>query len=352
MRRALALAARGRGQTSPNPMVGATVVMVDGTVVGDGFHQRAGTAHAEVRALDRAGERARGSTLVCTLEPCCHQGRTGPCVDRIIRAGIARVVVATEDPNPRVAGGGVRFLEEHGVSVTVGVEADAARRLNAPFFMAMREGRPWVILKAGISLDGQIAEGPGLRTRITGRASHLASQRLRAEVDAVAVGGGTILVDDPRLTVRDLCAVRHPVRVVFDRRLSTPPTARVLTPPGPVIVLSTRQHAAARPEAVEALVRAGARVETTDGSVAAGLSRLADLGVQSVLLEGGSGLNQAVWDAGMIDEVRLFVAPAALGAGGVPLMARGGLSLWELADLRTQVLESDVLVRGYVHRPG
>ena len=228
MARALRLAARGCGRTSPNPMVGATVVAGDGTIVGDGWHQRAGTPHAEVHALDQAGDRANGATLVCTLEPCCHHGRTGPCVDRIIAAGIAHVVAATEDPNPRVAGGGFRRLRDAGIQVTVGVGADAARRLNRPFMTVMRTGRPWVILKSGTSVDGMIAPAPGTRLQITSAASMRLVQRLRAEVDAVAVGSGTVLVDDPLLTVRDVYRERPLVRAVFDRRLRMPPSARLL----------------------------------------------------------------------------------------------------------------------------
>jgi diaminohydroxyphosphoribosylaminopyrimidine deaminase/5-amino-6-(5-phosphoribosylamino)uracil reductase len=349
MDRALRLAARGRGCTSPNPMVGATVIVPDGTIVGDGWHQLAGTPHAEVHALDQAGARAAGATLVCTLEPCCHQGRTGPCVDRIIAAGVSHVVAATEDPNPLVAGGGFRRLEQAGVRVTVGVGAAAARQLNRAFMTVMRDGRPWVILKAGVSLDGMIAEGPGRRTQITSAAAMRLVQRLRAEVDAIAVGSDTVLVDDPLLTVRDVYRARPLVRAIFDRRLRTPPASRLFgtRTQGPIIVLtlsSPEQPAAA-------LEAAGARVECTDGTLPGGLRRLAELGVQSVLLEGGARLQQSAWDAGMIDEVRLFVAPEPIGPGGVPLFPDGGPSFSALSDVRTVPTGPDVLITGYVHRP-
>jgi diaminohydroxyphosphoribosylaminopyrimidine deaminase/5-amino-6-(5-phosphoribosylamino)uracil reductase len=351
MRRALRLAARGRGQTSPNPMVGASVVSPDGVIVGDGWHQKAGTPHAEVHALEAAGARAVGATLVCTLEPCCHHGRTGPCVERILTAGIARVVVATEDPNPLVAGGGLRYLADHGVDVTCGVEADAARMLNAPFFTMMRSGRPWVILKAGVSLDGYIASAPGIRSEITGPAARRDVQRLRAEVDAVAIGSGTVLVDNPWLTVRDVCRTRPQTRVVFDRRLRTPPTARVLASPGRVLVLARQSVVEERPDLVLALRQAGAEVVACPTDLAGGFRTLGDLGIQSVLLEGGATLNQAAWDAGMIDEVRLYVSPEPLGAGGVPLFAGAGWHPGSLVDGETRVVGRDTLVHRYVHRP-
>jgi diaminohydroxyphosphoribosylaminopyrimidine deaminase/5-amino-6-(5-phosphoribosylamino)uracil reductase len=353
MRRALRLAARGRGLTSPNPMVGATVIAADGTIVGDGWHQRAGTPHAEVHALDQAGARSRGATLVCTLEPCCHQGRTGPCVERIIAAGITHVVAATEDPNPLVAGGGFRRLEQAGVRVTVGVGADAARQLNRAFITVMREGRPWVIFKAGVSIDGMIAAAPGRRTQITSPPATAQTQRLRAEVDALAVGSGTVLVDDPLLTARDVYRSRALVRAVFDRRLRTPPSSRLFSTGrhGPVILLVEAASLRLAGPQVSALEGAGAQVEATDGTLAGGFRRLAELGVQSVLLEGGARLQQAAWDAGMIDEVRLFVAPEPIGPGGVPLFPDGGPSISALSDVRTVPTGPDVLITGYVHRP-
>jgi diaminohydroxyphosphoribosylaminopyrimidine deaminase / 5-amino-6-(5-phosphoribosylamino)uracil reductase len=351
MARALRLAARGRGRTSPNPMVGATVVAGDGSIVGDGWHQRAGTPHAEVHALDQAGARAAGATLVCTLEPCRHHGHTGPCVDRIIAARIAHVVAATEDPNPLVAGGGFRRLRQAGIRVTVGVGADAALRLNRAFMTAMRSGRPWIILKAGVSADGMIASAPGARTQITSSASMRLVQRLRAEVDAIAVGSETILVDDPVLTVREVYRERPLVRAIFDRRLRTPPSARLFqtTAQGPVVVLGGA--ADVNNEAVRALETAGARVESIDGNLEEGFRRLGQLGVQSVLLEGGARLQQAAWEAGMIDEVRLFVAPETLGPDGVPLANARGLSIPALSDLKIVVVGPDVLITGYVHRP-
>ena len=350
MRRALRLAERGRGQTSPNPMVGASVIAPDGTIVGDGHHERAGLPHAEVVALDEAGPRARGATLVCTLEPCSHQGRTGPCVERIVQAGIGTVVAATEDPNPIVSGQGFRYLESHGVNVVSAVEADAAERLNAPFFTAMRHRRPWVILKQAASLDGAVAAAPGERTAISSESARRLADRWRAEVDAVGIGSETLLVDDPLLTVRQLYRSRPLVRVIFDRSLRTPPSARVFSTldAGPVLIVATAEMMAARLEQLEALERAGGRVIACDGTVSGALERLCDQGIQSVLLEGGPRLHRAAWEADMIDEVRLFVAPEPLGPDGV---AAADIPVTSLVDVATRTIGSDVLISGYVHRP-
>src|SRR4051794_25338773 len=188
MKRALFLAARGRGRTSPNPMVGAVLVSPEGVVVGQGFHAHAGEAHAEVHALGEAGDRARGATLYCTLEPCCHVGRTGPCVERIVEAGISRVVASIEDPNPKVSGRGFAFLRDHGIDVEIGLGASQAARLNQPFVTLIRERRPFVILKAATSVDGFIAASAGRRTKLTSAAADRHAHAARAEVDAIGVG--------------------------------------------------------------------------------------------------------------------------------------------------------------------
>src|SRR5262245_21261231 len=275
MDRALFHAARGAGRTSPNPLVGAVIVTPDGVVVGQGYHERAGDAHAEVRALEEAGARARGATLYCTLEPCSHQGRTGPCVAPIVDAGIARVVAAVEDPDPRVRGRGFAYLRAHGVHVDVGVCADAATVLNQPFFTLTRERRPFTILKAAVSADGFIAEAPGRPTALTSADANRHAHRLRAEIDAIAVGVGTILADDPALTARSAYRERPLTRVIFDRRLRTPPSARVLSTPeaGPVIIVADQPHdegAGAR----RALEAAGAEVIAGNGSLRHALTEL------------------------------------------------------------------------------
>ncbi|HEY2905220.1 MAG TPA: bifunctional diaminohydroxyphosphoribosylaminopyrimidine deaminase/5-amino-6-(5-phosphoribosylamino)uracil reductase RibD, partial [Vicinamibacterales bacterium] len=245
MERALILAERGRGRTSPNPLVGAVIVSSEGVVVGQGAHEFAGGPHAEVHALDAAADRARGATLYCTLEPCCHTGRTGPCVVRIVEAGVRRVVAAMPDPNPLVAGKGFAFLRSHDIDVSIGVGEPAARALNQPFFTLITEHRPFVIAKAAVSADGMIAASPGARTQLTGTMASRHAQRVRAEIDAIGVGSGTILADDPLLTARGAFRERALTRVIFDRRLRTPPSARVLSTAdaGPVIIVTTAVEA-------------------------------------------------------------------------------------------------------------
>jgi diaminohydroxyphosphoribosylaminopyrimidine deaminase / 5-amino-6-(5-phosphoribosylamino)uracil reductase len=353
MRRALQLAARGRGRTSPNPMVGATIVAADGTIVGDGWHRQAGTPHAEIHALAAAGPGARGATLLCTLEPCCHHGRTRPCTDAIIAAGISRVVAAVEDPNPLMAGQGLAQLRAHGVEVTCDVESDASARLNAAFFMMMRQARPWVIAKAGVSIDGRVAAGLGVRTAITSASSLRRAQRLRAEVDAIAVGVETVLIDDPLLTVREVFRPRPLIRVVLDRRLRTPPSSRMLSTldSGPVLVVTTADALESCSEQAHRLAAAGATLVATDGSVPAALGALAVRGVQSVLVEGGPKIHAAFSDAGMIDEVQVFVAQDVYLPDGLPVAATVGLALASLDQVQVEVIGDDVLLRGYVHRP-
>ena len=350
MARALFHAQRGRGRTSPNPMVGAVVVSAEGVVVGQGFHARAGRAHAEVQALMAAGARARGGTLYCTLEPCCHQGRTGPCVPHILDAGIVRVVAAVEDPNPVVQGRGFSSLRAHGVTVEVGLEKPAAVALNEAFFTLMRHGRPFVVLKAATSLDGRIAAAPGQRTQLTSNEANRHAHRVRAEVDAIGVGVGTILIDDPALTARGAYRRRPLVRVIFDRQLRTPPGSRVLSTrdAGPVIIV-TSPSGAARAEARRALEDRGAEIEVTDGTIHEGLQRLGGRQICSLVLEGGAAMHAAAWDERVVDYVRLYVTPHVLGPAGVPLLADRSFSPVNLRERRVTPLGSDVLMEGYVH---
>jgi diaminohydroxyphosphoribosylaminopyrimidine deaminase/5-amino-6-(5-phosphoribosylamino)uracil reductase len=354
MDRALFLAERGRGRTSPNPMVGAVVVSRDGVVVGQGYHQRAGEAHAEVHALDMAGSQARGGTLYSTLEPCSHEGRTGPCVVRIVEAGITRVVAAVVDPNPKVSGQGFAFLEAHGLQVDVGARKDAAVRLNQPFFTLVRERRPLVILKAAISNDGFIAATPGRPTRLTSAAADRHAQRLRAEIDAIAVGVGTILADDPRLTSRETYRERPLVRVVFDRDLRTPPASRLLSgrDDGPVVILTTAACCERAAERREVLESRGAEVLIAqDGTMRAALECLGRRGISSLLLEGGAKLHRSAWDENVVDVVRLYVTPHVLGEGGVAFLEGCRFATTALVDRRVVPLGPDVLIEGYVHGP-
>jgi diaminohydroxyphosphoribosylaminopyrimidine deaminase/5-amino-6-(5-phosphoribosylamino)uracil reductase len=351
MARALALAARGRGRTSPNPVVGAVVVSADGVIVGQGYHERPGDAHAEVRALERAGDAARGATMYCTLEPCCHSGRTGPCVERIVSAGVARVVAAVEDPFPLVQGRGFAFLRAHGVAVDVGLGAAAASALNQPFFTLVREGRPFVILKAALSRDGFMAATRERSTKLTSAQADRHAQRARGEVDALGVGVGTIIADDPLLTARGVYRERPLVRVVFDRHLRVPLASRVLSTPdlGPVIIVTTAEASRDRRAAVE---RAGVDViVAADSSVRAALTCLGERQISSLMLEGGARLQRAACDEDAVDFVRVYRTPVMIGGSGVPFLDGRPFDLWALLERRTRMLGPDELIEGYVHRP-
>lgn len=353
MARALFHASRGRGRTSPNPLVGAVVVSQDRVVVGQGYHERAGDAHAEVRALETAGAAARGGTLYSTLEPCCHVGRTGPCVARIVEAGIARVVAALEDPNPLVSGKGFAYLRGHGVDVQVGVGRLAAAALNQPFFTLVQADRPFVILKAAVSQDGCIAEAPGRRTQLTSAEADRHAQRMRAEVDAIGVGVDTVIVDDPLLTSRDVYRERPLLRVVFDRGLRMPPGARLLSTPesGPVMIVTTAAGAS-RAQARNRLEALGARVEVAESrSFAAALAVLGRRRIGSLMLEGGAAVHRAAWDEGVADFVSVYRTPHVLGANGVRFLGGAPFSPEALVDAHTAHLGPDVLIEGYVHGP-
>jgi len=358
MRRALELAERGRGLTSPNPMVGAVVVTAGGEVIGEGFHARAGGPHAEVDALQMAGARARGATLYVTLEPCAHQGRTPPCVDAIVAAGVARVVAAVGDPNPLVAGRGFAELRRAGIEIVAGVAAAEAERQNRVFLTAMRERRPHVTLKAAMTLDGKIADAHGASRWITGEPARRHAHRLRREADAIVVGVGTVLRDDPELTVRlGEPWPREPLRVVLDTRARTPRGARFVragTPSCALIVVGadvpeerTRELAGSGATIVRCPTRAG-RVE-----LGALLSELFSREVRAVLVEGGGEVHAAFLDAGLVDRVAMYVAPLIVGGrdatpvvGGVgrelkSAVRLGGFAVTKLGD--DLLIEAEVL---------
>jgi diaminohydroxyphosphoribosylaminopyrimidine deaminase/5-amino-6-(5-phosphoribosylamino)uracil reductase len=361
MRRALALAERGRGTTRPNPVVGA-VVARGGRVLAEGFHARAGLPHAEVNALGRlpAGA-ARGATLYVNLEPCCHTGRTGPCTEVILAAGIARVVVGTRDPNPVVDGQGAVRLRRAGVRVDVGCLEAECRAANRAFATWARSGRPLVTLKAAATLDGFIAPPDRFRPRgrrapawITGPEARQAAHELRAAHDAVLVGSGTVLADDPHLTVRlprspaRRPGAAAPLRVVLDGRLRTPARAHVLDAAAPTIVFTARGAPARRARALRAAGAEVIEVPAPRGrlALAAVLEALAARDVQSVLVEGGAAIHGAFIAAGLVDGVALFVAPRLLG-GGVPVAAGAGRGLTAALDLgafETRRLGPDLLL--------
>lgn len=326
MRRALRLAEDGWGRTAPNPMVGAVVVH-DGAIVGEGYHARFGEAHAEPAALAMAGERARGATLYVTLEPCAHHGKTPPCVDAIIGAGIARVVIAASDPNP-LAAGGAKVLRAAGIDVVVGVEEPAARELNAPFFFAQQADRPWITLKLAVSIDGAITDAGRSSAWLTGAESRRVVHRMRAGSDGIAVGVGTVLADDPLLTVRDVPAPRvPPARVVFDDRLQIPSAAKLLDPAAGArtVVVATRGEASAPAERRRALEAAGAEVIVA-ASLQEGLRTLREREIRSLLVEGGAGLAGALLEAAVVDRLVIFQAPLVLGKGAVNAFARAPAS--------------------------
>lgn len=348
MRKAMALAERGRGQTSPNPMVGALVVDDGGVIVGRGAHQVAGGPHAEVVALQDAGARARGATLYCTLEPCSHTGRTGPCAPLVAAAGIRRAVIAIEDPNPLVHGAGLRYLRRQGVVVDVGVEAEAALRQNAVFLTNVHKHRPHVTLKVALSVDGCIGL-PGERALLTGPTANRRAHRQRAEVDAMAVGSGTILADDPHLTPRGAFRSRPLTRVILDRRLRTPSAARVLSTleAGPVIIITSDDAVSSAPARAEDLAARGAQIAAlADAGIGPALQVLWDAGVRSLVVEGGATVHRAALEAGVVDAVHLFIAPRRLGADALPWIGSGRLAWDGLRDRRAKWFGADLFVEG------
>ncbi len=356
MRRALELATRGWGRTWPNPLVGAILVK-DNKIVGEGWHQEYGQAHAEVNALAAAGEKARGATLYVTLEPCNHQGKTPPCTEAIARAGVARVVFAAEDPGAQAGGGGERLVAQ-GIEVARGVEWLAAREQNAAFFHALETETPFVALKYGVSLDGRLAAEVGKPTEVTGAAARGEAHRLRAGYDAVVVGIGTVLADDPALTVRGRVKPRViPARVVFDSEARLPLRSRLVRTleQAPVWVVCAQDAPLDRRASLEA---AGVRVlavARAPGGVALGeaLRALWHNGLRALFVEGGGRLGSALLAEDRVEWLDLFVAPKFLGEGGVrafPPEPPPGPGGWRVA--RTASFEDDVLLELHRDRHG
>ena len=359
MARALELAERGRSTVAPNPMVGCVVVK-DDEIVGEGWHERAGEAHAEVHALRQAGDAAGGATVYVTLEPCNHTGRTPPCVDALLEAGVKRVVIAALDPNPK-AGGGAKRLQEAGVEVVTGVLEDEAHRQNEVFRTVHTQNRPFVLYKTAMTLDGKLATRTGQSRWITGERARELVHVWRSEMDAIVVGINTVLLDDPLLTSR-LETGRTPVKIVFDSVARTPPTARLFdadaSGAAPKVLLYTTEKASeAR---VQALKNAGAIVvtlptlrERTD--IGAALQDLKDRDIGSLLLEGGGTLAWAFFEARAVDKVAWFIGPKLLGGGGSsPLGGIGVATMDEaitLSEMQTEKLGDDLLITGRVHYP-
>ena len=359
MLHALRLAQKARGRTSPNPMVGAVLVK-DGRIIGEGFHPKAGEPHAEIFALRQAGEAARGATMYVTLEPCSHHGRTPPCVDAIIAAGVAEVHMAMIDPNPLVAGRGKAALEAAGIRVVTREHEQEAQELNEAFVHWVTQKRPFVIAKFAMSLDGKIATRTGDARWISGPASRQYTHELRDQVDAILVGANTVLADDPRLTTRlDKADVHHPLRVILDSRGRVPLSARVFSPdlPGQTLVATTehmppshRRQLAAQGVEVLILPQREGRVD-----VAALLDALGQREITSLLVEGGSTVLGTFFDRGLVDKVLAFIAPMIIGGKDAPgpVGGEGSTSLaqaWRLERVRMEQLGNDILLIGYPRR--
>lgn len=360
MKMALHLSQQGRGRTSPNPMVGAVVVK-DGAVAGKGYHQKAGTPHAEIHALNEAGMAAQGSTLYVTLEPCCHRGRTLPCVDFIIRSRVARVVVAMQDPNPLVNGRGVRMLRDAGVQVDLGILENEARTLNEFFIKYITRKVPFVILKAAVSLDGRIATRTGDSRWITGEAARERAHEIRNTVDAVLVGVNTVLTDNPSLTTRlPGSEGRDPVRIILDTHLRTPLDARIIVNDSPAKTLIFAGGDVAR-ERIKAYQERNVTVLVAKKGMhriefAQILEDLGGMEISSLMIEGGAEVHASALKAGIVDRVVFFVAPKIIG-GGASREAIANLGVERIQDalqlehIRIEQVGDDVMIQGDPVKP-
>ncbi len=360
MNRAIELARKGVGRTAPNPPVGAVVVQ-NGEILGEGFHPAAGQPHAEVFALREAGDLSLGAELYVTLEPCCHQGRTGPCTEAIINAGISKVYVGTKDPNPQVAGQGMAFLQASGVEVVCGLLEEDCKSLIAPFAKQMLQGLPYVVFKSAVTLDGQTSTSAGDSKWISCEASRDLVHQLRNQVDAIMVGSGTVIADDPRLTTRITEGGRDPVRIVLDGGLNTSPEANVYvqSSEAKTILVTSLQHSE---EDLDPFRKADVEIILVENGASgldlhAVLSELGQRNLQHILLEGGRTLGGAMMREGLVDRIMLFVAPKIVGGSGCGLFSGEGVlkmaDSMPLVNLRARQVDSDILLEGevqHVHR--
>jgi diaminohydroxyphosphoribosylaminopyrimidine deaminase/5-amino-6-(5-phosphoribosylamino)uracil reductase len=364
MKRALSLAARGKGKTNPNPMVGAVIVS-QGHVVGEAYHHQAGKPHAEILALHRAGPRARGGVLYVTLEPCCHSHkRTPPCVPLLLQSGLTRICVAMADPNPQVSGHGIHMLKRAGLQISIGVLEDEAQQLNAVYRHWITTGRPFVILKGAMTLDGKIATRTGQSKWITSDQARQDVHRVRSQVDVVMVGIGTVLADNPELSARGSKGAtlgrtgRQPVRVVLDSRLRIPFKSKILqwVHEQPTILCTTVQ---ASPKKIQTLREQHVQVWVLPQkkgrvSLRASLAQLGKEGMSSVLLEGGSTLNASALNEGLVNQVRLYVAPLLMGGQDAKSLI-GGVSpkalerAWRLVNPELRKIGQDWLLTANIH---
>ena len=357
MARAISLARNGLGRTSPNPLVGAVIVR-DGRIVAEGWHRKAGTPHAEIHALNMAGELARGATVYVSLEPCAHYGRTGPCARALVEAGVSRVVVAMTDPNPKVAGKGIAILQEAGIEVTTGVLEQEARQLNEVFLKWMTTGLPFVALKTAMTLDGKIATAAGQSQWITNEASRYETHRLRDVYDGILVGINTALADNPALTTRlKEYPGRNPVRIVVDSRARLPLESKLVTDGAARTIVAVTAGAPA--DRLEALRSAGAEVIVAGSGdqvdMHSLMEQLGAMKISSVLVEGGGSVNFSLLQAGLVDRVYAFIAPKLVGGRDAltPVEGEGFQELdraVELENIQLRQLGSDVLLTGIVKR--
>ncbi len=353
MQRALELAALAEGDTSPNPLVGCVIVDGEGRIVGEGYHHKAGEAHAEVNALAEAKQLAHGATAYVTLEPCAHYGRTGPCCVALARAGIKRVVAACQDPNPQVAGKGLEYLRLQGVEVATGVCERQALRLNEKFFTWITRGRPFISLKYAMTFDGKIAARSGDSKRITGEEARAFAHGLRRAHDAVLVGIGTVLADDPELTTR-LVRGKNPLRVVLDSRLRISLMAAVLNPAASTLIFTGLEADAVKTDALNALPNVEVvRLPLAQGRlpISQVIEELARRDITSLLAEGGSEVHGAFRDAGLADRIYAFIAPKLIGGsrGFTPVGGEGCALIdegWQLEDVEYRQLGRDLLITG------
>lgn len=352
IKKTLALAAKAKGMTSPNPMVGALIVK-NNKIIAECWHKKPGTPHAEALVIEKAGDKAKGSTIYVNLEPCCHTDkRTPPCTKAIIRAGIAKVVVAMKDPNPKVSGRGIRELENSGIEVLHGIMEKEARDLNEAYIKYITTRQPFVILKVAMTLDGKIATPEGESKWITSEKSRLIVHRLRGSVDAVMTAIGTVRADDPELTSR-IKGAKNPIRIIIDPRLETPLGSKALNVPPETIIVARISPARRKKK----LVNKGIKLIEFDGkklSLRWLMERLGEMEISSIMIEGGSSLNAYALEDGIVDKAIFFIAPKIIG-GSKSLPAVGGGSFRRLADahkinnLKVKKIGDDLMVEGYLH---
>lgn len=358
IRRTLRLAVRARGMTSPNPMVGALIVK-NGRIISEGYHKKAGTPHAEALAIEKAGKDAKGSTLYVNLEPCCHtEKRTPPCTKAIINAGIKEVILGMVDPNPKVSGKGILELQNTGIKVRTGILENEAKRLNETYIKYITTGRPFVILKVAMTLDGKIATPKGQSKWITGEKAREIVHCLRSNVDAVITAIGTVKADDPQLTVRIKQRTRNPKRIVIDPNLDIPLTARILQVPPETIIIKRSKIKGKRSKVKEKiLLDKGIRIIEYEGervNLNWLMKRLGRMGITSVLIEGGSSLNAHALEDGIVNKVMFFIAPKIIG-GRKSFPAVGGESFkrleeaYCLKDIKIRRVGEDILIEGYLN---